>query len=99
MLHLVLNHRRAEFVALLHERAYPVRILETAPCDDFGLNDEGAFRQCDSCLQIAQSPGEQHQPDDADVGAALLGNLDRCPVENAHTNKAQALRKIEPLSL
>src|SRR5262249_5558064 len=31
--------------------------------------------------------------------ANVFGNLDRCPPENAHTNGAQALGEIKPLSL
>jgi hypothetical protein len=77
MLHLVLNHRRPEFVSLLYKFAYPVPILETASCDDFGLNDEHllSVRWLPS---NAQSPSEQHQSDDSDIRAALFGNRNRC---------------------
>ena len=97
MFHFVMNHRAKKLVTFVHERPDPVRILETAARDDFGLNDQTSFRHRDGGLQIAQRSSQQRQADDADV-LLLFGNIERCPAENADANGVQALREIEPLT-
>jgi hypothetical protein len=71
----------------------------TTPRNDFGLNDEATLRHCDSGFKIAQSSSEQHQSNNANIGGAFFCDFNRRRAEDAHADRAQALREIQPTRL